>query len=121
MTPEKNEIVLFFITDSEVVRQNLNIQGKICDCLIFYSRKGDSNKVLCLVELKGRKLEHAKEQIMNTYKQLRNLLEHSSCQNQLPQITWKAYICTHGDAPKEVAQCANELKKTFGKNNSSIA
>ena len=25
VTPEKNEVVLFFITDSEIVRQNLNM------------------------------------------------------------------------------------------------
>jgi hypothetical protein len=117
--PQRGETILFFRTDNSIVRQNLNMT-KVCDYLVFYARKNEQKKVLCFVEMKGTRLEDATEQIIKSYQHINELLRSSSFQ-QLQYILWKAYICTDGQAPKEIQKCSNQLKRAFGKNNYSIA
>lgn len=120
MEPLKDERVLFFIIDSDIVRQNLNIQGEVCDCLVFYARRGEEKKVLCLVESKGKDLEHAVKQIINTHQCLNKSLKCRSCQyneHHLHQVTWKAYIriSRFGSTPQMTKRLENQLQATFGK------
>src|SRR6266436_501803 len=80
-----NEIILFFKTDEQIVRRDLGIQDgeAICDYLVFYSREGkndeESEKVLCLVELKGGDVKRAMEQVNSTYEHLKQFLERRPC------------------------------------------
>jgi hypothetical protein len=42
------------------------------------------------------------------------------CQPLLKQISWKAYICSHGDIPKGARPYQKLLEGTFGKGNYSV-
>lgn len=121
--PLPGEIALFFSIDSPSKRKDLKIQGAISDYLVFYV-KGDE-KVLCLVESKGKDLDHAIEQVINTKIQLRNSLldslKRGSCESYLQMITWKAYIYQHGSTPTEKKQSTKRLKDTFGNKNYDIS
>lgn len=113
---EADEIILFFVTDDQsnptsAFRSDLQIDGVICDLIIFYAQ-GDK-KTLCLVELKGSDLEHAVAQIINTHQHLQNKLKHSHRR----LVGWKAYIQISGGIPKELKELQKSLHKTFGKHN----
>jgi hypothetical protein len=122
MTQEAGEKVLFFKMDQKAVRDSLRINGHICDGLVFYCRGNE--KTCCFVELKGNKLDTAVEQVVNTCKHLKEeikvSLERMDCQSLLKQISWKAYICSHGDIPKGMQTYQKLLEGTFGKNNYTI-
>ena len=123
LRPLPEELALFFSIDSPSKRKDLKIQGAICDYLVFYMRGNE--KVLCLVESKGRHLERGVEQVINTHKQLKKLLadslKQSSCESHLSLITWKAYIYQHGSTPSEAKQQVKKLKDNFGNKNYEIS
>jgi hypothetical protein len=120
--PQSGETILFFITDSDAFRQDLKVQGPVCDLVILYSQSDTQETVICLVELKGRDLRHAAEQIQNTYTTLIRSFEQSlrslACRHHMQLITWKACICqgiTTTDQ-RDVATVKQELKPIFGNN-----
>jgi hypothetical protein len=122
MTQQAGEKVFFFAMDKPDVRQSLQIQGHLCDGLVFFSRQDE--KVLCFVELKGSDLDVAVAQVISTHKQLKQALEQSlkrmSCQTQMNLISWKAYIRLRGGSPKDVKHYKKQLEETFGKGNYDI-
>lgn len=85
---QAGEEILFFDMDQPPVRQSLNIQGKICDGMVFYLRNDE--RTICFVELKSSNLDDAVHQVISTYKQMKDVLEQSlrrlSSQSQLQTV-----------------------------------
>lgn len=98
---QDGELVLFFDkVDAGPARKALGMNNqKCCDGIIFY--KNNNQNVICLVEMKHTDPSKAKEQIEETYKRLKNLLnkECESCKDYLQQIVWLAYIYCWGSSP----------------------
>lgn len=119
--PQLGETVLFFRIDDLLKRNKLKTEGKVCDMIVFYCKR--NKKVLCLTELKGSDINHAIEQVINTYHSLRRGFKKT----HLSQIEWKVYIHSHGSVPgkrknkKKGKQTKRDdphapLKKIFNKN-----
>ncbi|MEA2045364.1 MAG: hypothetical protein U9N48_02385 [Euryarchaeota archaeon] len=114
--------VLFFSVDDQsnprsTLREDLKIEGKICDLLIFYAPKGSDTKVLCLVELKGSDITRAVKQIKSTYQSLKSTFNRT----HLQEIEWKAYVLTTGSSPRNIKENKNRLIETFDKKNCDIS
>lgn len=117
VVPQRGETILFFKTDSEIARKDLQIQAGegVCDYLVFYAK--DDQTVLCLVELKGNKTDHAITQIISTYEHLHRRLHElrgKACWPPIQQIRWKAYICCGpGSAIIQTKPYGAQLAKIF--------
>ncbi len=126
MNQRAGEKILFFVIDKQSVRQYLGLQGKICDGLVFYTRKDENKKIFCLVELKGSNLNDAVDQVISSYVQLKKSLEQSltnMSSEKLPllgMINWKAFIRLRGGSPKDVKRHKKRLEATFGRGNYDI-
>ncbi len=132
ISPEEGEDICFFIIDNDVGYEALKIdrkalrtdkKGVICDCLVFFGRKGTESKEyvekFCLVELKGSDLEHVMHQIINTHEHLWELLTYSPCKHNLSKFVKKAYIYRQGNTPKETKHLTglrNQLINIFESN-----
>jgi hypothetical protein len=121
--PASGETVLFFSIDSDKnpkckLRQILGLDQsgmKSCDLIVFYARENEN--IICFVELKGRKIENAKEQVINTYIYFSKVFKKSDLSlNFVP----KAYIKSDSSLPKELDKYKQELKATFGEGNYDI-
>ena len=118
------ETVLFFSIDDQsdeksTLRDDLGVEEALCDLVVFYAPENGDKKVLCLVELKGKNIKHAVEQVTNTCRSLKNNFNNKT---HIQQITWKAYILTTGGAPKNTKQEMDKgLAKSFDKNNYKIS
>ena len=89
------EIILFFKTDSPEGRQSLGITGenlKACDCLVLYAKENNRAEIACFIELKGKKLEIAVKQAINTFRHAKMLIEREVDREQHQYITWKVCI-----------------------------
>lgn len=128
MEVRKNEKVIFFNTDEQSnpksrFREYLKISDSLCDCIIFYSRtqtaKEEGKVVVCFVELKGRDIKKAVEQVTNTSNHFRKRIGSCSDTASLNnEIEWKAYICRHGSAPgdkEEERKLKLRLEQNFDK------
>jgi hypothetical protein len=118
--PEPGETVCFYVVDDQknrncTLRRDFGIVGSICDLMVFYARASD--KVFCLVELKGSDQGHAVEQVTNTCQHLR---PRFSGYSPTP-IGWKAYIYVHSAAPiKTEPRWRSQLEGTFGRGNFAV-
>lgn len=126
---QPDEMVMFFDIDPEsnplsTFKQDLNfLHEVICDGLVFYSKR--PTKIFCFVELKGQDINHAIDQVINTYSHFSSTLQKNlrskSCHDQFNLIVWKAYIAVNSSSP---INCSDKkkglLKDTFGKNNFKI-
>jgi hypothetical protein len=109
------EIILFFSIDDQsnatcALRQSLSLTSRICDLLVFrasFSDRRVESITLCLVELKGRDVDGALEQIENIY----DVFSHRLRSLSRPQcgINWKAYIKVRVGSP------INYNKRTISK------
>lgn len=112
--PQRDESVKFFVVDEKsnpnsTLRQSLDLRGRICDLVVYYLKGNNPEKVLCFVELKGRKIDDALEQILDTFKAL------ESCSELSERIKWKAYILIGISAPIKVDPGLKKvLKAKFG-------
>jgi len=130
MSSKPGEVALFFDIDeqtnpSSTLRRDLGMEGGICDCIVYYVQ--ENRKVICFVELKGRDVKHAGDQVLNTYgyfkrsldKRLRSLSK--ACRSQLGKIEWMGLICYSSAAPSgDVRAVSNRFRKEFGKGKYSI-
>jgi len=120
---DSKETVLFFSIDDQsdeksTLRDDLGVAGALCDLVVFYAPENGDKKVLCLVELKGKDIKHAVEQVTNTCRSLKNNFNKIHSQ----QITWKAYILTTGGAHTNTKRTMDkELAEYFGKKNCDIS
>jgi hypothetical protein len=118
VNPKRDESVCFFHIDDQsnpdcTLRQDLGITGAICDLIVSYARQ--SKEVLCLVESKGKDLEHAAEQVINTCQHLWRYLEQVLEAKSFQRIEWRAYIRQHGSAPTLRMRRAKARLEAFSK------
>ena len=116
------ETILFFHIDCEDGRNSLGIAGKgakICDYLVFYTKDDDSKEIICLLELKGKDLNSAIEQIIQTYRNI-HVMAKEHLGKHVQQIRWKTCICMHGQAPRNRQSDRDTLIRVFGKENVRI-
>ncbi len=114
------ETILFFHTDCDEGRRNLNMVGvglKVCDYLVFYTKDDENKETVCFLELKGKRLEDATKQVISTYNRVKSLSREEIGRDQYPYITWKVCICMHGQAPRDTQRIADQLIEKFGKGN----
>ncbi len=124
LQPASGETVLFFHIDEKSnpnckFRQLLGLDRegmKICDLIVFYAK--DNERIICFVELKGKDINTAKEQVINTYTYFKNFLKKAA-----PSLTFtpKTYIRSNVSAPQEIEEYKKELKTNFGEANYDIS
>jgi len=123
---QKGEKILIFRLDTQdkSIRNALGFSGKsgICDYLFVLSKETlgaqgakEYKRTFCLVELKGKQIEHATDQIVDTYNHLNYILkQEDSCSRFLRNITWKSYICYNSRSPINANKsCSERLLKIF--------
>jgi hypothetical protein len=123
---QKSEKILVFRLDTEdrSIRTALGFprNSGMCDFLFILSKEisgkngtKEYQRTFCLVELKGKGIDHATEQIIDTYKHLSNMLKQDrSCSDFAKHIIWKAYICSNPHSPIHPDKsCINELSRIF--------
>jgi len=125
----EGEVILCFQIDEESegdgqVAHSLGFQGddSRCDGLIFYSQDGESEKIICLVEMKSTNLGDADEQIIQSKTHIKNLLVREchalpqecreDCENQINSIKWKACVFHHGSSPLDIQAILKRLKSS---------
>jgi hypothetical protein len=122
VNPQSEEKVHFFVLDDQAnpdctLRQDLEMSGRICDILVSYARQGKNKTILCLVELKGKNLERAAEQVVNTCRYLWSYLEKQLEHSAFRKIEWTAYLCRHkkSRAPSKRTDRAKKTLRDFGR------
>ncbi|MDQ2886388.1 MAG: hypothetical protein M3Y39_09900 [Chloroflexota bacterium] len=117
--PEKDEEIYFFHIDCQEGNRCLGMntleKEKCNDYLVFYTREKSVNEVFCFLELKGKDIQRAKQQVLNTHKYVKALLIDRMSQAQIQNLIWSVYICLSNAAPQETQRVQNELSKLFGK------
>lgn len=119
------EKILIFKLDrkDKSIAKALQLSGGICDSLFLLSREASGmngaqmhQRTLCLVELKGEDVQHATEQIINTYKHLSEMLKKDpKCLPFCRAVTWKAFICVNRRSPINMTKTSiDDLHKIFG-------
>ena len=107
-------VILFFNTDNPNCKVKQNTTNT-CDLLIFVSNENKSIKILALVELKGSDIEHAVEQIRQTYEylsnQLKNCVNNYSKLCKAKKIKWLGVILTSSSSPTNWKSYKKELGK----------
>ncbi|MEA5554806.1 hypothetical protein VB713_28180 [Anabaena cylindrica UHCC 0172] len=124
LQPASGETVLFFHIDEKSnpnckFRKLLRLDQegmKICDLIVFYAK--DSERIICFVELKGKDIKTAKEQVINTYTYFYKLLKKTDSSLSL---TAKTYIVSSSSVPQEIDKYKKELKDKFGEGNYDIS
>ena len=116
---EKDEEIYFFHVDchegNRCLGMNIVEQEKCNDYLVFYTRDKSVNEVFCFLELKGKDIQRAKQQVINTHEYIKALLKDRMSQAQMQNLIWSVYICLSNAAPQETQRLQNELTGLFGK------
>ena len=109
------ESVRFYVIDEtsnprSTLRENLKIEKRICDLVVYYTKTleiTNSGEIFCLVELKGKKIKDAVDQITDTFNVLKS---HSG-----KKIKWKAYILINLASHIYIGETERrKLKQQFG-------
>ncbi len=116
---EEDEVIYFFRTDCDegnwCLGMNKVEKEKCSDYLVFYTKEKSVNEVFCLLELKGKDIQRAKQQVINTHEYINALLKDKISQAQMQYFVWSVYICLSNSAPQETQRVQNELTALFGK------
>ncbi|MFM2063157.1 MAG: hypothetical protein RLZZ507_2827 [Cyanobacteriota bacterium] len=124
LQPASGETVLFFHIDEKSnpnckFRKLLGLDQegmKICDLIVFYAKENE--RIICFVELKGKDINTAKEQVINTYTYFDKFLKKTDLSLK---FTPKTYIRSNVAAPQEIEEYKKELKAKFGEGNYDIS
>ena len=122
---QPGELVLCFdkLDTTDLIRQGLGMlqEQKCCDGIIYYAR--GTLKIICLVEMKGSKLNNAAAQLKATYDHLQQILKTDcqNCKHLLNQITWRAYVYRSRAAMQDIQKCQEILINYFGKENVAVS
>ena len=100
----QGEIIRFFLTDNSLARAcfAMNKQGvKCCDYLLLYTKENTTKKteLLCFIELKGKDIDKAGKQILDTSKHIAEFSQQHLDKKQQPNVTKAAAIFLHERAP----------------------
>lgn len=114
--PQKGEFVKFFAIDEKsnprsTIRKDLGMRGRICDLAVYYLKEANREHALCFVELKGKKIDDALEQIIETFEALAKCPEAENPGS----MKWKAYILIGIASPVRIDPATIKiLKAKFG-------
>jgi hypothetical protein len=79
---QEDELIYLFHSDSgegnRCLGMNKPEKEKCNDYLVFYTREKSVNEVFCLLELKGKDIQRAKQQVINTHKYSSALLKDNT-------------------------------------------
>ena len=118
----KETLLLFQSDDEKTHFRNIWLRNndhgcvnpQCCDGIIFYhSTDKENSGTICFVELKGNDIQHAVEQILQTYKIIKTAL--SDVQISTDKISWKAVIISSASKPKNIASVLKPLTDKFEK------
>lgn len=116
---QEDELIYFFHTDcgegNRCLGMNKPEKEKCNDYLVFYTKEKSINEVFCLLELKGKDIQRAKQQVINTHEYISALLKDKISRTQMQNLIWSVYICLSNSAPQETQRVQNELAALFGK------
>jgi hypothetical protein len=123
VTPLSGETILFFVIDENSnersnFRNDLDINGKVCDLLVLFAKRDCENKILCFVELKsGDDFKKGTNQIIDTY----NSLKAHFSREHLQKIKFKGYVFARTmGSPQDTKKWRAKLQGAFGKKNGWI-
>jgi hypothetical protein len=114
MSPMSGDVILFFNTDNNNCKVKQNTTNT-CDLLIFVSNRNIPTRILALVEIKGNEVDHAVEQIKQTYQYIHRQL--SNCVNNYTRhinagtIKWLGIILTSSNSPINYKKYKKELER----------
>lgn len=120
VVPQQDETVKFFVIDPEsnsdcTFRQSTGLSGPICDIIVTFLKGRDQIQIICLLEMKGNKLNHAIQQISNTYDALTRYHE------DFKRANYRGYILIRGSAPIKLDDNnKRNLVRIFGQGNFTI-
>lgn len=114
---EDGEIILLFEADrNKLFRRCLSetlpkttVNPQCCDGIIL--RHTAEKNTICFVELKGKNIQHAAEQILNTWTAVSNLLEMKNISTS--KIIWKAAIISSDSKPQNEPTSLKDLRGKF--------
>jgi hypothetical protein len=107
-----NEVVLLFRTDCGNVRRILGIQ-RVCDATFMYMRHR-GRPLLLFVELKGRNVSDAAEQISSTMQAIRNVIRDTVTPNFPQAADMRAIVVRSGNAPQGQGALQEKFFKATG-------
>jgi len=113
----KYRVAFFRIGDesgkSSPIRDRFQLEGKLCDLLVYFRDITKDNYTLMLVEAKGNDIHGAIEQIENTYK---NLSKRDFKKIDGLKLNWMAYICYNkrSSSPIDMKSPRKKLKQIIG-------
>ena len=113
------EIIIFYHTDCKEGRKGLNAElegNKICDYLILFTKDEVDYEIVCFLELKGKNLETAIQQIERTHQYVKDLSRLKFKKYNL-NINWRVCICLRRSASNANQRKRNELIQKFGGDN----
>jgi len=101
---DSGEVIRFFCTDCQSARECFAMQAegiKCCDYLLLYAREESmhTKELLCFIELKGKALHKAVDQICSTYKYVMQFSRQYMDRSQHANVTQVAAIFLHGRVP----------------------
>jgi hypothetical protein len=114
MTRTPGDVILFFNTDNNNCKVKQNTTNT-CDLLIFVSNERIPTKILALVEIKGSDVDHAVEQIKQTYQYIHRQL--NTCVNNYTRhfsagtVKWLGIILRSNSSPVDYKKYKKELEK----------
>lgn len=122
MTPNSNEKVFFFDIGMQAVANSLLRQDwgmkddePLCDGIIYYTDVNQNKTIICLVELKGRQLNHALDQVVHTQKVMRQVLKETLAKRasnpHFSNVIWRGYIYQNKSAPSNIKLLQGEIEK----------
>lgn len=100
LEPEQDETVRFFHIDNHAFRSYFQV-ANVCDLLIEYQR--ETFALLLFIELKGKNLRDAEQQIVGAVKAVRTCLEG--------QWALRALVVASGVSPKRAAAMQRRIKR----------
>ena len=123
---KQGETIRFFLTDNSLARAcfAMTEQGiKCCDYLLLYTNEGNIKKseVLCFIELKGKDLDKAVKQIIDTHKYVTAFSRQHLDKKQQPNVTKAVAIFIHERVPAHQSRREREkLARIFDNNHIDI-
>ena len=115
--PLAGETIIFFLIDCDEGRTSLKMTEsgvKICDYIIYYTNDGEDGEIVCLLEVKGKNLKIAANQVLITHEHVAALSREKIHINYHQNIKWRVCICLRSHAPSSSQRIHDQLKEKFG-------
>jgi hypothetical protein len=107
-----DEIILMFHTDCDAARKALKIE-KACDVTFLYM-KHQQRPIFIFVELKGKDISRAAEQIKSTIDGLRRLLKQAISPHYPNNEDLRAIVVRSGSTPRDLSRIHDKFFSDTG-------